>query len=40
MQKGANGQFIEASDGFLDQAASDAAKHLVTEVASHTETVN
>jgi hypothetical protein len=40
MQKGANGQFIEASDGFLDQAASDAAKHLVTEVGSYTATVN
>ena len=36
MQKGANGQFITGEDGFLDQAASDAAKHLVTEVFSKT----
>jgi len=41
MQKGANGQFIEeTAGGFLDQAASDAAKHLVTEVFSATETVS
>ena len=38
MQKGANGQFLEASDGFLDQSASDAAKHLVTEVFTKTVT--
>jgi hypothetical protein len=36
MQKGANGQFIEANNGFLDQTASDAAKHLVTEVFTKT----
>ncbi|MBN2817046.1 MAG: hypothetical protein JXQ67_10210 [Campylobacterales bacterium] len=36
MQKGANGQFIEASNGFLDQTASDAAKHLVTQVFTKT----
>jgi hypothetical protein len=40
MQKGANGQFLEVDDGgFLDQAASDAEKHLVTEVFTATETV-
>lgn len=39
MQKGANGQFITGEDGFLDQAASDAAKHLVTEVFSKTVSV-
>ncbi|MDM5263233.1 hypothetical protein PF327_03410 [Sulfurovum sp. XTW-4] len=40
MQKGANGQFIvDPATGFLDQAASDAAKHLVTEVGSYTETL-
>lgn len=38
MQKGANGQFITGEDGFLDQAASDTAKHLVTEVFSKTVT--
>jgi len=38
MQKGANGQFLTAEDGFLDQAASDAAKNLVTEVFSKTVT--
>lgn len=37
MQKGANGQFIVDTTGFLDQAASDAKKHLVTEVGSYTE---
>lgn len=36
MQKGANGQFLTAEDGFLDQATSDAAKHMVTEVFSKT----
>ena len=41
MQKGANGQFIEVDDGgFLDQAASDTAKHLVTEVFTDTKDVN
>ncbi|GIT97873.1 cytochrome c family protein [Sulfurovum sp. TSL1] len=41
MQKGANGQFIvDPATGFLDQAASDAAKHLVTEVGSYTAPVN
>jgi hypothetical protein len=41
MQKGANGVFItDPATGFLDQAASDAKKLLVTEVATHTETVN
>lgn len=39
MQKGANGKFLTGVDGFLDQAASDAKKLLVTEVASHSETV-
>lgn len=39
MQKGANGQFITDETGFLDQAASDAKKHLVTEVGSYTATV-
>ncbi len=39
MQKGANGKFIAGEDGFLDQAASDAKKLLVTEVASHSETL-
>jgi hypothetical protein len=38
MQKGANGQFLTADDGFLDQEASDAAKHLVTEVFTKTVT--
>ena len=38
MQKGANGQFLEASDGFLDQNASDTAKHLVTKVFTKTVT--
>ena len=36
MQKGANGQFIEAADSFLDLAASNAAKHIVTEVFTKT----
>lgn len=41
MQKGANGQFIvDPTTGFLDQAASDAAKHLVTEVGTYTAPVN
>lgn len=40
MQKGANGQFLEGSDGFLDQSASDAAKHMVTKVFSKTVTAN
>lgn len=40
MQKGANGKFITADDGFLDQAASDAKKLLVTEIFSATATVN
>ncbi len=41
MQKGANGKFIaDPATGFLNQAASDEKKLLVTEVASHTETVN
>jgi len=39
MQKGANGKFLTAEDGFLDQAASDAKKLLVTEVFSATETL-
>lgn len=39
MQKGANGVFKEASDGFLDQETSDAAKLLVTEVFSETATI-
>ncbi len=35
MQKGANGKFIvDPATGFLDQAASDAKKLLVTEVGS------
>ena len=38
MQKGANGQFITAEDGFLDQTTSDNAKHMVTEVFSKTVT--
>jgi hypothetical protein len=37
MQKGANGKFIAAEDGFLDQAASDAKKLLVTEVYTATQ---
>ncbi len=37
MQKGANGKFITATDGFLDQTASDAKKLLVTEVGTYTE---
>jgi len=41
MQKGANGVFkVDPTTGFLDQAASDALKLLVTEVATHTEAVN
>lgn len=36
MQKGANGTFITGDNGFLDQAASDAKKLLVTEVFSKT----
>lgn len=40
MQKGANGKFITDSSGFLDQAASDAKKLLVTEVFTDTKTVN
>ena len=41
MQKGANGKFIvDPATGFLNQAVSDSKKLLVTEVASHTETVN
>jgi len=36
MQKGANGKFITAQNGFLDQAASDAKKLLVTEVYTKT----
>jgi len=36
MQKGANGKFLTAADGFLDQASSDAKKLLVTEVYSET----
>ena len=40
MQKGANGKFIAGADGFLDQAASDAKKLLVTEVFTATESVN
>ena len=39
MQKGANGKFIAGADGFLDQAASDAKKLLVTEAANHTESL-
>jgi hypothetical protein len=40
MQKGANGQFIvDPATGFLNQAESDAKKHLVTEVGSYTETL-
>ncbi|MDD3591063.1 MAG: hypothetical protein PHO65_00280 [Sulfurovum sp.] len=34
-----NGEFITGEDGFLDQAASDAKKHLVTEVFSKTVSV-
>ena len=38
MQKGANGKFIvDPTTGFLDQAASNAKKLLVTEVGSYTE---
>jgi len=36
MQKGANGKFISGADGWLDQAASDAKKLLVTEVFTKT----
>jgi hypothetical protein len=40
MQKGANGKFIvDPATGFLDQAASDAKKLLVTEVGSYTEAI-
>jgi len=39
MQKGANGKFITGDDGWLDQTASDQKKLLVTEVASHSETL-
>lgn len=41
MQKGANGKFIaDPATGWLNQAASDEKKLLVTEVATHTEAVN
>ena len=40
MQKGANGQFLEAADGFLDQTASDTAKNMVTKVFTKTVTAN
>jgi len=41
MQKGANGKFIaDAATGFLDQAASDAKKLLVTEVFTDTKVIN
>ncbi len=36
MQKGANGLFIEADDGFLDKEKSDAKRLLVSEVFSKT----
>jgi len=36
MQKGANGKFIAGTDGWLNQAASDEKKLLVTEVFSKT----
>ena len=36
MQKGANGKFIAGTDGWLNQAASDEKKLLVTEVYSNT----
>jgi hypothetical protein len=39
MQKGANGAFKADADGWLDQAASDAAKLLVTEVGNYSETL-
>ncbi len=39
MQKGANGKFLTAEDGFLNQALSDEKKLLVTEVFSATETL-
>ena len=40
MQKGANGKFIvDPATGFLDQAASDAKKLLVTEVESYPESL-
>uniref|UniRef100_UPI003564B19B hypothetical protein n=1 Tax=Sulfurovum sp. TaxID=1969726 RepID=UPI003564B19B len=39
MQKGANGKFIAGEDGWLNQAVSDDKKLLVTEVASHSETL-
>ena len=38
IQKGANGKFIAGTDGWLDQATSDAAKLLVTEVYTKTVT--
>jgi hypothetical protein len=46
MQKGANGQFIEDTNtssseyGFLNQTASDAAKHMVTKAFTKTVTAN
>lgn len=40
MQKGANGQFIEGADGFLDQSESDRLKHMVTKVFSKTVSAN
>lgn len=40
MQKGANGKFlVDPSTGFLNQTLSDSKKLLVTEVATHTETL-
>ena len=41
MQKGANGKFlVDPATGFLNQAASDTKKLLVTEVGSYTKAVN
>ena len=39
MQKGANGKFLTAEDGFLNQTASDAKSFLVSEVFSETKSV-
>lgn len=40
MQKGANGVFPTASDGFLDDALNLEKKLLISEVASHAQTVS
>ncbi|UPT76630.1 hypothetical protein MN086_06120 [Sulfurovum sp. XGS-02] len=39
MLKGANGQFPEAQDGWLDPVVNEAKKFIIREMDSHTETV-